>query len=91
MSNYYQKYLKYKNKYLVLKASVGGGRCYGYKVTQVSSSVEPQVLSSVEPQDDLFDMANHPGYIPCKCTGYVQDKNDSMICLCGHTFQSHGF
>ncbi len=77
MSDYYQKYLKYKNKYLALKASVGGG--YGYCRSGKKVSYKYKDSLGIEKWGEKI----------CDCLFYTRQLAEKNMCTCGHIFNQH--
>ena len=63
MDNYYQKYLKYKSKYLELKSIIGGGgkcnKCTG-KELDTNNKLIPECVG-------FISRGNHSDICKCKC------------------------
>jgi hypothetical protein len=73
--DYQQKYLKYKNKYLTLKAQMGGKKTYVQKY-----DVYPQQICEV-------NKAGTNNY--CNCPKYETDVNNIYCKHCGHPEYLH--
>ncbi len=75
--DYYSKYLKYKEKYLKLKAQLGGVddgyiKCFGDVAYCHEKNIE----------------CLHPcGRKECGCKGFIHDTN--KICKCTHPLDDH--